>query len=326
MFRYLQAFLFAAGLLLLAAAGAVPGQAPQPTPHGRAVFPDGAPKPTRQQDVVYGRKYGTALTMDVFTPAAKANGVGVIFVVSGGWVSAHEFIDLFGAPVVNQLTGRGYTVFAVLHGCQPKYAIPEILQDMHRAVRYIRHHAKDYKIDPNRLGICGGSAGGHLSLMQGLAPAKGNPAAKDPVEKESSQVQAVACFFPPTDFLNYGKEGENALGKGVLAPYKAAFDFHEFDAKTKVFVPVTDEKKILAIGQQISPVTHVSAAAPPTLIVHGDADTLVPIQQAQILVQKMQAAGATAKLITKAGLGHGWPDQAKDMILLADWFDQHLKP
>src|SRR5262245_7702526 len=114
---------------------------------------------TRKQDVVYGRKYGVALTLDVFTPRENANGAAVIWVVSGGWFSAHEAIS---PAFVEPFTRRGYTVFAVVHGSQPKFTIPEILQDMHRAVRFIRSHAADYRIDPDRIGITGGSAGGHL--------------------------------------------------------------------------------------------------------------------------------------------------------------------
>jgi len=279
----------------------------------------------RKQDVIYGRKDGVALTMDVFTPKANANGAGAIFVVSGGWYSAHEFLDGAGPGFINELASRGYTVFGVVHGSQPRYTIPEILGDMHRAVRFIRHHAPDYKIDPNRIGIYGGSAGGHLSLMQGLAGKEGDKAAKDPVDRESSRVQAVACFYPPTDFLNYGKEGEVALGRGVLKDFKAPFDFRELDAKTKAYVVVTDEKKVLEIGRAISPITHATTDDPPTLIIHGDADKLVPIQQAQILVKKLNDAGVEAKLVTKPGAAHGWADQAKDMVLIADWFDAHLK-
>ena len=93
---------------------------------------------------------------------------------------------------------RGYTVFAVVHGSQPKYTIPEILLDMHRAVRFIRSHAEEYDVDPERIGITGGSAGGHLLLMQATAGDLGNSNAKDPVDRASSRVQAVACFFPPT--------------------------------------------------------------------------------------------------------------------------------
>ena len=121
---------------------------------------------------------------------------------------------------LDELLKRGYTVFAVVHGSQPKYTIPEILEDINRAVRFIRHHAKDYRVDPDRLGIAGASAGGHLSLMQGTSGDLGNKGAKDPIDRESSRVQAVACYFPPTDFLNYGKPGEITLGDGVLKDFK----------------------------------------------------------------------------------------------------------
>lgn len=283
------------------------------------------PPYTRREDVVYGRKYGVALTLDVFTPRKNANGAAAVFVVSGGWVSAREFLGFAGPGFINELVNRGYTVFAVVHGSQPKFTIPEIVQDMHRSVRFIRHHAKEYGVDPDRIGIYGGSAGGHLSLMQGLAGDKGDPAAKDAVDKESSRVQAVACFYPPTDFLNYGKDGEVALGRGVLSGFRAPFDFHELDKKSNSFVPVTDEQKVLEIGRKISPVNHVSADDPPTLIIHGDADKLVPIQQAEILIKKLKDTGVEAKLVTKPGAAHGWPDQAKDLVLIADWFDAHLK-
>ncbi|MGZ3384027.1 MAG: alpha/beta hydrolase [Isosphaeraceae bacterium] len=118
----------------------------------------------RKEDVIYGRKYGTALTMDVFTPTKDARGIGVIFVVSGGFFSSHEAIN---SAFVQPLIDRGFTVFAVVHGSQPRYTVPEIIQDMNRAVRFIRHHAKNYGIDPDRIGIYGGSAGGHLALMLG---------------------------------------------------------------------------------------------------------------------------------------------------------------
>lgn len=277
---------------------------------------------THAEDVIYGRKYGVALTMDVFTPA-EPNGVGVIFVVSGGWFSAHEAVA-GRMDFISALLGRGYTVFAVVHGSQPKFQIPEILEDMHRAVRYIRHHAKDYGIDPDRLGIMGGSAGGHLSLMQGVAGTARTPEAPDPVNRESSRVQAVACFFPPTDFLNYGKPGEIALGRGTLKDFRPPFDFEEVDPDTKRFVEITDEAKIQEIGKLISPVTHVSADDPPMLIIHGDADTLVPIQQAQVMVDALTAAGVEAELVTRPGAGHGWATLVDDLSLLADWFDEHL--
>ena len=283
----------------------------------------------RTRDVIYGRKHGTALTMDVFTPQEKANAAAVIWVVSGGWFSSYDALQPQApfAPI-NELIKRGYTVFAVVHGSQPKFTIPEILEDMHRAVRHIRHHTADYKIDPQRIGITGGSAGGHLSLMQGTAGNAGNPAAKDPVEHASSRVQAVACFFPPTDFLNYGKPGQDALGRGILKDFSAPFAFHRLDPKPGyggAYVPVTDEKEIVEIGRQISPINHVSDDDPPTLIIHGDKDFLVPIQQAEIVLEKLEQAGVPTKLLLKEGAGHGWPQIEKDMSAIADWFDEHLK-
>jgi acetyl esterase/lipase len=281
---------------------------------------------TRKSDVIYHRKYGTALTMDVLTPKENAKGVGVIFVVSGGWFSAHEAIDGIAKNLADELLKRGYTVFAVVHGSQPRYTIPEIVDDMHRAVRYIRSHAKEFAIDPDRLGITGASAGGHLSLMQGTAGLPGNPDAQDPQQRISSRVQAVACFFPPTDFLNYGEKGKIALGVGVLTNFKAPFAFHELDKKTNTFVPITAVDRVLEIGRQISPITHVSSDDPPTLIIHGDKDTLVPIQQAETFLAKLKEAGVPTELVVKPGAAHGWANIHKDMARGADWFDKYLAP
>jgi len=276
----------------------------------------------RTGQVIYGRKHGVALTMDVFAPKKDANGLGVVFAVSGGWFSSHRGIN---TGFMTELVGRGYTVFAVVHGSQPKYTIPEILKDMNRALRYIRHHAAEYKIDPNRIGVTGGSAGGHLSCMLGVAGDKGNPDAKDPVDRVSSRVQAVACFFPPTEFLNYGKPGENAIGRGVLANYRAAFDVRGFDKKTKALERLTDEEKILELGRRISPITHVSPDDPPTLIIHGDADKLVPIQQAETFLARLKAAGVATELVVKPEAKHGWKNLHDDMTIIADWFDEHLE-
>src|SRR5579872_3609510 len=182
------------GFLLVASVLGLSADKPAAPPAGGVDY-------TRQEDVIYGRKYGTALTMDVFTPKKNANGAALVVVFSGGWHSDHRQIN---APFLIEYVRRGYTVFAVVHSSQPKYTIPEILGDMNRAVRFIRYHAKKYHIDPDRIGITGGSAGGHLSLMQGTTGRDGNPRAPDPVDRVSSRVQAVACFFPPTDFLNYG--------------------------------------------------------------------------------------------------------------------------
>jgi acetyl esterase/lipase len=282
--------------LLLACSLAAPAQTP-------AEF-------TRTEDVVYGRKFGVALTLDVIQPA-KSNGYGIIYMVSGGWFSSHDSINpKTYAPYLD----RGYTVFAVCHGCQPKFIIPEITQDIHRAIRFVRHNAAKWGVKPDRLGITGASAGGHLSLTMGTQGGPGRADAKDPIDRESSAVQVVACFYPPTDFLNYGAPGEDAVGVGTLTNYKGAFG------------PGSDTPEgRQQLGRAVSPIYFITPQLPPTLIIHGDADKLVPIQQAESFVKRATEAGATARVIAKPGAVHGWPNQALDVAVLADWFDEHLR-
>jgi acetyl esterase/lipase len=274
---------------------------------------------TRVEDVIYGRKYGTNLTLDMFVPR-QLNGAAVVYACSGAWFSTRDFIDL---NLFDEYLKRGYMVFTVVHDSQPKFTIPEIIDDMHRAVRFIRSRAPQYHIDPNRIGIAGASAGGHLSLMSGTVGTMGDPMAADPVERESSRVQAAACFFPPTDFLNYGKPGEVDLGTGNLKPFRAPFDFHELDKTTNAFVPINVEKRILAIGNCISPIFHVSEESPPTLIVDGERDVLVPIQQAESMIVKLKEAGVPCELVRRQE-GHGWAGFGKETPILADWFDKYL--
>lgn len=274
-------------------------------------YGEAPPQPfTRTEDVVYGRKFGVALTLDVLQPG-KPNGYGIIHMVSGGWVSDHNRINPVGFAAY---LDRGYTVFAVCHGCQPKFIIPEITQDIHRAIRFIRANAAKWNVKPDKLGITGGSAGGHLSLTMGTQGGPGDPKAKDPIDRESSAVQAVACFYPPTDFLNYGQPGEDAVGVGTLKNYVGAFGPQS----------ATPEGR-QALGKVISPIYFITPQLPPTLIMHGDTDKLVPMQQAETFVEKSKAAGAMAKLIVRSGGGHGWPEQLSDIPKFADWFDEHLR-
>src|SRR5579884_3871561 len=280
------------------------------------------PSFTRTEDVIYGRKFGMALTMDVFKPKTT-NGAAIVAIMSGGWFSSHDWIH---PAAFQEWLKRGYTVFAVVHGSQPKFTIPEAVSDMNRAVRFIRYHAKDYAIDPNRIGVTGGSAGGHLSLMLGAAGGDGSkdPKVTDPVDKVSSRVQAVACFFPPTDFLNYGKKGYIALGFGTLAAFRAPFDFRQMDPHTHAYERILDPNETLKIARNVSPIYHISKRTAPTLIMHGDADNLVPIQQAQSFIERLKETGVPAKLVVKHGAGHGWGHMEQDVPVLADWFDKYL--
>ncbi len=264
---------------------------------------------TRTQDIIYSRKFGTALTLDVIKPA-KQSGVGVLWMQSGGWVSSHDGIN---PATFKGFLDRGQTVFVIVHGCQPKFAIPEIIQDIDRATRFVRYHAKSYGVDPERLGIAGGSAGGHLSLMQGARGADGNPNAKDPVDRVHSRVQAVACFFPPTDFLNYGQPNTNALAVEGLKPFRAAFG-----AKNDT------PEELAAVARADSPITFVTKAMPPSLIIHGDKDTLVPIQQAEVMIKRLEENQVKCRLVVREGKGHGWPELLQDVPILAEWIDQHV--
>jgi len=285
--------------------------------------PAGEPGYSRKE-VIYARKHGTAFTMEAFTPKKDTNGGGVIFAVSGGWYSNYGMINGAIPNFIQPLLNKGYTVFAVMHGSNPKYALPEILDDMHRAVRFIRYNAKDYAIDPNRLGITGGSAGGHLSLMQGCAGKDGDPKAADPIDRGSSRVQAVVSFYPATDFLNWGEPGKLMLGTHPIVPVKGAFDFTWLNPKTNSFELIADEAKRVEIGRQVSPITHVAKDNAPTLIVHGDKDALVPLQQAEIMAAKLKEAGVASQLIVKQGGGHDGALVKEHIPQMIEWFDRHL--
>jgi len=282
----------------------------------------------RTRDVIYGRSYGLALTMDVFRPAVPGNGAGAILVASGGYVSSPDRITpLLIELYADGLLQRGYTVFVVVHGSTPKFTIPEAMADVNRAVRFIRYHAADYGIDPGRLGVYGTSAGGHLALMVGCAPEPAKPDDADPVERAESRVGAVAAFYAPTDYLNYGEAGKPVdLIDGYLRAIRVAFDFHEYDPQSRRRMRITDEQRILGIYRQISPLHQLDGDDPPVLLIHGTADEAVPYQQATILLEALRGAGVAAELITHEGRGHGWHDTRPDIDAIADWFDRHMPP
>jgi hypothetical protein len=171
---------------------------------------------TRVSDVIYAKHDGVALTMDVFTPA-KPNGAAVIKIVSGGWNSNHNGISDGGWPL------HGFTTFVVVHGTQPRFHVHEIVADLQRSVRFVRAHAAKFGIDPDKIGVTGSSAGGHLSLMLGTRVLPANPKSKDPVERVSSAVNAVACYYPPVDFLSWAKDGDSKEGIGPLTTRAPAF-------------------------------------------------------------------------------------------------------
>ncbi|MCL4786416.1 MAG: alpha/beta hydrolase [Verrucomicrobia bacterium] len=270
------------------------------------------PKVQRTNAIVYGQRGDRELGLDVIQPA-KTNGLGVLALVSGGWKSGKP--GEFGAWLVAPILRRGYTVFAIYHVSQPEASVMEIIEDMHRAVRFVRHHAREYGVDPQRLGVSGGSAGGHLSLMLATRGGPGPENAPDPVDRESSAVQAVAIFFPVTDLLNLGKSTENLGDGGPPKSYRRAFGPES-----------TNMAVWRVLGRDTSPIYHVTSNLPPILIHHGDADTLTPLEQSEWFEEKTREVGRPAKIVVHRGGGHGWLTMLWDIRKFAGWFDQHLRP
>lgn len=252
-------------------------------------------------DVVYGHKYGLALTFDVFTPKENANGAGVLFMVSGGWHSRwsppEQAVNRF-----QPLLAKGFTVFSVRHGSSPKFKIPEVVADVRRSVRFIRLNAEKYGVDPNRLGVYGGSAGGHLSLVLGTTGDDGNLKAKDPVLRVSDRVAAVVAFFPPTDLRPWVTPESS---------YYKNFPALQFNAE---------------LADDFSPLLHTSNDDPPTLLVHGDKDKLVPLDHSQNILVAFEKSGVTAELVVIEGAAHGFrgEDGKRASAALVKWFEKHL--
>ena len=278
-------------------------------------------------EIIYGRKDGMALTMIKLAPKQNGNGKAIISVVSGNWNSSYNYASSF----VNRagiFVKAGYTVFAVIHASQPRYTIPDEIADLKRAVRFIRYNATAYGIDPNKIGITGASSGGHLSLMTALADDNKEVSSNDPVNAVSSRVQAAAVFFPPTDFLNWGQANINLSAVKPLlsvAGVAGAFDYKEWNDTTKTFKVIADDEKILQIAKTTSPIYAVSKDDPPVLIIHGDADRTVPLQQSQSFIKRMEEVGVPNQLIIKKDAGHGWRNIEVEEQNFVNWFNKYLK-
>jgi acetyl esterase/lipase len=142
----------------------------------------------------------------------------------------------------------------------------------------------------------------------------GDANAADPVDRESSAVQAVAIFYPPTDLLNLGKSTEN-LGDG--GPPKSFV--HAFGPT------VTNLAAWKIIGHEMSPIYYINSNLPPSLIYHGDADTLVTLDQSQRFQAEALKQGRTVELVVHHGGKHGWLSMPLDLFQFANWFDHYLR-
>jgi acetyl esterase/lipase len=282
------------------------------------------------EEIIYGRKDGTALTMLQLKPAARSNGKAIIRVIAGSWFSSY-----YQATMTQTLDDsktlyldKGFTVFEVIVGSQPRFAIPDQVNDVKRAVRYIRYNAKKLGVDPDHIGISGYSAGGHLSLAVSTADEKIDNTAEDPIDRVSSRVQAVAVLFPPTNFIDWNGAGFNIINTTNLqrqSKVYGAFDFKKWNDSTRTYDPVSDTAARNKIGRDISPFYFVSSDDPPVFIIHGDADDVVPMQQSQAIIAKFKQAGVPANLIIKKGIKHRIDDMQPEIKQFAEWFDKYLK-
>jgi acetyl esterase/lipase len=175
----------------------------------------------------------------------------------------------------------------------------------------VKAHADEYGIDPNRVGIIGASAGGHLASLATVTPLSGNPKSKDPLGRLSTDVAAAGIFFPPTDFLNWGDEGKPDFNRIGAIFFPGGIKGHS-------------EQEIEKKAAELSPALRIKGKTPPFIIWHGDADPLVPLQQSEEFVAKLKKAGTDVTFKVKPGGGHPWLTISEEVEDMANWFDTKL--
>ena len=262
-------------------------------------------------NVVYAEVHGVGLLMDLFTPVHGNNGHAIVEVTSGVWHSDRDKLDdLKKARVFEILCGHGYTVFAIRPGSITKFGALEMVDHVERGILWVKENSQDYEIDPDKLGLMGASAGGHLACL--VAVTNGGR-----MEKNDSSVAAVGVFFPPTDFLDYGGVRLDPHSAGRLGELIRALAF-------PAGVDGLDDEQVKQGITAISPARRVTKVAPPFLLIHGGLDLLVPLQQSRTMVAALKNKGVPAQLIIKNGGGHPWPTVHEEVTVLADWFDRQL--
>jgi acetyl esterase/lipase len=240
-------------------------------------------------DVVYGHKAGMALTYDVIEPVDTSNGAALIHIISGGWYSRYTPPDSLIGKYSSYLD-KGYTLIPVRHGSAPYFKVPDMVEDIHKAVGHICQHAADYGIEKGKIGIFGGSAGGQLALMAAL-------------DDSSHCISAVVSFFAATDLRN--------LPAFVYTIYPAL----DFDT---------------ALAKTVSPILFVTPDDPPVLLIQGDMDFVVPEIMSTRLKSALDEKHVTNKLVIIPGMGHGNTFGAKGKYHeegnreLTEWFDTYL--
>ena len=232
----------------------------------------------------------------------------VVWVHGGGWDASNRQ----GCPA-RVLVGRGYVVASLGYRLSSQAIYPAQIEDCKAAIRWLRAHAGEYGIDPTRIGAWGESAGGHLVALLGTT---GGTRRFDVGENldQSSRVQCVLDWFGPTDFLHWGDP-----------PATAILDTPNTALARLIGGPILSHQDL---ARAASPVYFVDKDSAPFLILHGDKDGTVPLQQSGELNAALQKAGVESTLKVVAGAGHGGPafTTADNLQLMADFADRHLHP
>ena len=302
---------FLRSALLLAVLSAVPlasAQAP-------------ADSPARvDSNQIYGMYSGLALLMDVHHPQ-KPNGYGVILIPGAGWMAplGYDAVPLKNDTrqvlvFVPPLVKAGYVVFVINHRAAPRFHYPAAVEDAQRAVRFIRHNAKAFGIDPEHLGGMSYSSGANLVSILGTLDGKGDAEDPDAVNRESAKIQCVVAGGTPADLTN----PRTPMGAGFVTAYLGMPTFTDDPPTSEAFKNY----------HEASPLYHVSAASAPEMLFHGAADSLVEIDQAERMDAALKKAGVPEKLVRIPGGTHyqlfvkDGPDFLGDMVR---WFDQYLR-
>lgn len=297
----LTLFPVAAALLVVAGTGHV---AAQKKDKGTAFkLPDNV---LLERDVVFGKGGTRDLKMHILRPKqapSASEGMPVlVWIHGGGWQAGSRDS---GIPRLAPYAARGYFCASVEYRLSQEAIFPAQIEDCKCAIRYLRAHAKKYNLDPNRIGVWGSSAGGHLVALLGTSAdvkeLEGNGGWSD----QSSAVQAVCDFCGPTDFV---KIAENT--KGAEGPV------------AKLFGGPPAEK--ITLAKLASPLTHVSKKAAPFLIVHGDQDKVVPMFHADSLNEALKKVGVPVTLHVAKGQGHGLGGPEVEAVV-REFFDRTLR-
>jgi acetyl esterase/lipase len=269
-----------------------------------------------EKDIAYIPNGDDAQKLDIYlpeTPSDKPQPL-IVHIHGGGWRGGNKF----PCPVAGMVL-KGYVVASVEYRFSQKAVFPAQIQDCQAAIRWLRANSTKYNIDPERVGVVGGSAGGHLSSLVGTSGGKKAFAPIGGNVSQSERVQAVCDIFGPADFTTVVQQAE--ADKNV----KNIFEFNSpSDPYSSLIGTRLDDKPK---AQAVSPVHYISKDNPPFLILHGTHDALVPLAQSEQFAAALKAKGVEVWLQKLPGSGHGGAAFTKPAVLqlMQDFFDKHLK-